>query len=430
MVKETFLNHRPSSSAAYQILILTWLFFGMYYITRFNFSAVIPLIRADLGISNARAGGLMAFFFVTYTAFQLPAGYLADRIGPRKILTLGALISIAGNLIFSQGSSYMVLTVGQLVNGMGQAMGWSSAVKLIVSWFPRSKRGTAIGLFVTCVTVGSSLGIRLSGFLGDHFGWRSSFIVPAFMMAAAALVFWIFVRDHPGEKGLPDFEDEVQLEQQIQNDTRSRLWMVMTHRTLWMVALVYFLFCYVQFGCLVWIPSFLKETYTLSIDRASTISFFILLPGVIASPLGGFLSDRVFGGRRKPVLLIGLVVLSASTFLLSLKLSIGLAGIVLAVVGLMILMPDVLLAAYPSDIMSRKFSATAMGFLATFTSTAGIITTPLSGKIADLFQSHGVVFFSFGVVALAGAVLTLFINEASANTPNPDKSSRNMADKP
>jgi nitrate/nitrite transporter NarK len=60
-----------------------------------------------------------------------------------------------------------------------------------------------------------------------------------------------------------------------------------------------------------------------------------------------------------------------------------------------------------------------MGFLATFTSTAGIITTPLSGKIADLFQSHGVVFFSFGVVALAGSILTLFIKEVSANTPNP-----------
>ena len=86
--------------------------------TRFNFSPVIPLLRADLGITNAQAGGLMAFFFVTYTVFQLPAGYLGDRLGPRKILTLGALISIIGNLIFSQGSSYIVLTVGQLIFGL------------------------------------------------------------------------------------------------------------------------------------------------------------------------------------------------------------------------------------------------------------------------------------------------------------------------
>jgi OPA family sugar phosphate sensor protein UhpC-like MFS transporter len=405
------LKDRPAWSSAGLILCLTWLLFGMYYVTRFNFSAVIPLLKADLGISNTQAGGLMAFFFMAYTLFQLPAGYLGDRLGPRRILTCGALVSIIGNLIFSQASSYVVLSVGQLVNGMGQAMGWSSAVKMIVSWFPRSRRGTAIGLFATCVTGGSSVGIRLSGLIGEHLGWRSSFIIPPLMMAATALIFWILVRDHPHEKGLPDFEDEVHLEQQIDSDTRSRLSVVLSNRTLWTVALVYFFFVYVQFGCLVWIPSFLKETYAMSIDRASTISFFILLPGVFSSPLGGFLSDRIFGGRRKPLILLGLAVLSGSSFLLSLRLSIALAAVILAVVGLMILMPDVLLAAYPADIMSRKLSATAMGFLATFTSASGIITTPVSGKIADLFQSYHAVFFSFGLVALAGMIIAFFINE-------------------
>jgi sugar phosphate permease len=408
------MKDRPAWFSAGLILFLTWLLFGMYYLTRFNFSAVIPLLKADLGISNAQAGGLMAFFFVAYTVFQLPAGYLGDRLGPRRILTFGALVSIIGNLIFSQASSYMALSIAQLVNGMGQAMGWSSAVKMIVSWFPRSRRGTAIGLFATCVTGGSSVGIRLSGFIGEHLGWRSSFIIPPLMMAATALIFWILVRDHPREKGLPDFEDEVHLEQQIDNDTRSRLAVVLSNRTLWAVALVYFFFVYVQFGCLVWIPSFLKETYAMSVDRASTVSFLILLPGVFASPLGGFLSDRIFGGRRKPLILLGLAVLSISSFLLSLRLSIALAAVILAVVGLMILMPDVLLAAYPSDIMSRKLSATAMGFLATFTSASGIITTPVSGKIADLFQSYHAVFFSFGTVALAGMIMAFFINEKRA----------------
>ncbi len=408
------MKQRLSWSSAHLILILTWLFFGMYYFTRFNFSPVIPLLRADLGISNAQAGGLMAFFFVTYTLFQLPAGYLGDRLGPRKILTFGAIVSIIGNLMFSQGSSYGVLAIAQLVNGMGQAMGWSSAVKLIVSWYPRSRRGTAIGFFATCVTGGSSVGIRLSGFLGDHLGWRSSFIIPPLMMAAVALVFWILVRDYPRERGLPDFEDEVHLEKQLDSDTRSRLAVVMTNRTLWTVALVYFCFVYVQFGCLVWIPSFLNEAYSMSVDRASTLSFYILLPGVAASPLGGYLSDRFFGGRRKPLIILGMAVLSGSAFLLSFRMSIAVAAVILAVVGLMILMPDVLLAAYPSDILSRKLSATAMGFVATFTSTSGIITTSVSGKIVDLFQSYGAVFFSFGFVAFAGMVFTFLINEEKA----------------
>ena len=58
------------------VLFLTWLLFGMYYVNRFNYSPVIPLLKADLGISNTQAGWLMALFFLTYTIFQLPAGYL------------------------------------------------------------------------------------------------------------------------------------------------------------------------------------------------------------------------------------------------------------------------------------------------------------------------------------------------------------------
>jgi sugar phosphate permease len=403
-------------SPAGLVLFLTWLLFGMYYVNRFNYSPMIPLLKADLGISNTQAGWLMALFFISYTIFQLPAGFLGDRFGPRKVLTWGAIISITGNLIFSQATSFGLLSLGQLANGLGQSMGWTSSLKLIVSWFPRSRRATAIGLFATCVTGGSSVGIRLSGLLGDHLGWRSSFIIPPVLMAMVMLLFWLMVKDNPREKGLPDFDDEIYLERQIENDPRSRLSLVLTNRILWSVALVYFCFVYVQFGCLVWIPTFLKEGYAISVDRASTISALVLLPGVFASPLAGYLSDHYFGGRRKPLILMGMFILALANFLLSREVSITLAAGLLAIVGLMIIMPDVLLAAYPSDILSRKLSATGMGFLTTFTSIAGIITTPLSGKIIDLFDSYTAVFFSFAVVALAGALLTLCIQENNVYT--------------
>lgn len=409
------MKQRGLWSPAHVVLFFTWLFFGMYYLTRFSYSAVMPLVRADLGLTNAEAGSLMAFFFMSYTVFQLPAGYLGDRWGPRNVLTWGAVVSILGNLVFSQGTSFATLAVGQLINGLGQAMGWNSALKLIVSWFPRSRRATAIGLFATSVTAGSSVGIRLSGFLGDYMGWRSSFVIPPLMMGAVALAFWAVVRDRPSERGLPDFEDEVDLEKRINSGPRLGLSLVLTNRVLWSAALVYFCFVYVQFGCLLWIPSFLKEAYEMSVDRASTLSFLVLLPGVFASPLGGYLSDHWFGGRRKPLILFGMVVLSGSAFLLSLGVGLTFAVFLLAVVGLMILMPDTLLAAYPADTLSRKLSATGTGFLTTFTSTAGIVTTPVSGKILDLFQSYRAVFFSFGTVALIGAVLTLLIPERSGD---------------
>ena len=402
---------------AHLVLMLTWLLMGMYYASRFNFSSVLPLIKVDLDISNTQVGWLMAFFFISYTVFQIPSGLIGDKIGPRRALTWGAVISIVGNLIFSWGATFEILAFGQFVNGAGQAMGWNSAIKMIVNWFPRSQRATAIGIFITCVTAGSSFGIRLSGFLGNMLGWRSSFIILPALLAVVVTIFWVAVRDTPAEKGLPPFEDEIHLEAQVERDPRSTLAMILANPTLWVVGLVYFCFVYVQFGCLVWIPSFVKETYALSLDRASTVSALVLLPGVFAAPVAGYLSDYHFKGRRKPLIIFGMVVLSAASFILSIGPNLILAMITLSLVGLMIIMPDILLASIPSDLFSRKLAATAMGFLATFTSTAGIVSTPVTGKIVDLTSSYSASFFSFGVVAMAGAGIALLVREKNRLQP-------------
>jgi len=187
--------------------------------------------------------------------------------------------------------------------------------------------------------------------------------------------------------------------------------MVLGNRNLWLVAAVYFCLIYVEFGCLVWIPSFLTENYSMSVNRASTLSFLIFLPGVFASPLAGFVSDHWLGGRRKPLVFAGMAVLSGSVLILSFEVSLLFAMPILAIVGLMVLIPDVLLATYPSDILTRKLAATATGFIVTFTSLSGIISTTVSGKIIDSFNSYGALFFSFALMAATGTVLTLLIRE-------------------
>jgi OPA family glycerol-3-phosphate transporter-like MFS transporter len=236
-------------------------------------------------------------------------------------------------------------------------------------------------------------------------------MVPPALLAAVTLVFWIFVRNSPSEKGLADFDDETQMESISGNSAASTIRLVLTHPTLRVVALVYFCFVYVQFGCLVWIPTFLTEIYALSVDRASTIAAIVLIPGIFASPVAGFVSDHYFNGRRKPLLFIGLATLSLTTFLLGIGIRLAPAIAVLVVIGFMIVMPDILLATYPSDILSRKLSATGMGFLTTFTSLAGILTNVVSGKIADMFQSFNAVVFSFATMALIATVLCLRIRE-------------------
>jgi sugar phosphate permease len=96
---------------------------------------------------------------------------------------------------------------------------------------------------------------------------------------------------------------------------------------------------------------------------------------------------------------------------LSLRISFFFAMGLLVIVGLMILIPDILLSTFPSDLLTRKLSATGMGFVVTFTSMSGILTTSVSGEIVDLFGSYRAVFFSFALMAAAGGSLALFIRE-------------------
>ena len=116
------MNLKKSLTLPNLVLLLTWCLFAMYYASRFNYSPMIPLIKEDLGISNTHAGWLMACFFISYTAFQIPSGYIGDHFGPRKALTWGAMIAIAGNLIFSRGTSIGVLVAGQISgrDGLGK----------------------------------------------------------------------------------------------------------------------------------------------------------------------------------------------------------------------------------------------------------------------------------------------------------------------
>ena len=248
----------------------------------------------------------------------------------------------------------------------------------------------------------------------EAYGWRSTILASSLVTFAIAAAIWLLVRDHPHEKGLPDFQDEAVLEKQIADDPRSGLSLVLSNRILWSVALVYFCFVYVQFGCLVWIPSFLKDTYALSVDSAGTISALVLLPGILASPLAGHLSDHWFHGRRRPLILLGLLALSGVMLLLSMRVGLTPVYFLLSLLGVLIVMPDILLAAYPSDILSRKLSATGTGFLTTFTSAAGIVATPVSGKIIDHFHSYNAVFISFAVMAFLAALMTFFIREKNS----------------
>jgi len=394
-------------------LLLAWLILGSFYLIRFNLSAAVPLLRHELGLSHSQAGLLMSSFFVPYLIMQLPGGFLGDTLGPRRVLFVAALVSVAGNFFFSMGSLFFWLAVAQVINGLGQGPGMTSGVKLIVNWFPKTSRATALGFFFTALPLGSASAGLVSGYLGSHLGWRAAFIYPPLLVLTVGVVLFAVARDQPADAGLASFDDEKALEQEIMAGGHSAVRIVLADRNIWIVSLSYSCMCYVQVGFLMWLPSFLKEAYAMSVERAGFFSGMVILSGVVASPLGGFLSDRFFGGKKRHPIIIEMLLLAAFSAVSWFQLPFSFLLVPLVFMGLLIWLPDVLFTSLPADLFSRKMAGTATGFMVSFGCLAAIIGMYASGLLIDLFRSYGPLFLSFAFLAFLGAIGVCFVRERS-----------------
>ncbi len=385
---------------------MSWLMYGLFYLNRLNIAPVIPLIREDLGLSYTQIGLITASFYGLYTITQLPAGYLGDRLGPRRVITLGGLISSISNLIFSQLGSLPLLAGFHALNGVGQGGGWAPSVKLLVNWFPREKLGTILGLYTTCVSVFTIVAYLLSGYLGQRVGWGLSFIVPGLVLAFFCSVYWMVVRDSPlkeSHKGL----GEMPSNRTIKDDFS----MLVRHRQLWITFLSFFCLLYIQFGGMIWYPTYLQGTFGIDVFQAGALTSVFPLMGLVARPLGGILSDGLFHGRRKPIILMGMGAMTFCLFLLSGARELWWTVLLLALVGFWFQLFNSLFFTLPSVMLPLNMVSTGSGFLDTGGHLGSLLAMFLSGWFIDHYGSYRPILYAFWVMGIIGFLAALLIRE-------------------
>ncbi|MDI7259536.1 MAG: MFS transporter [Thermodesulfobacteriota bacterium] len=393
-------------SSPYIILGLTWLVYGSFYLNRLNLAPVIPLIMGDLEISHTQIGLISTSFFVFYAIVQIPAGYIADIVGPKKIITIGAILSSIANFLFGTGQSLFHLILFQSLNGLGQSSCWGPSVKLVTNWFPFSQRGRAIGIYITCVSTFIMIAYGLSGSLGRYFGWRMSFIIPPIILLIVIFFFWWKVEDHPQEKI------------QVSNATipisqERRLIFVIKHIPLRFTLISYFCLMMIRYSIIIWIPSYLHEVHHLDVMTAGMLSSVYPIMGLIAHPLGGYVSDVIFKGRRVPLIIFGLSGLSVFTMFLSQTTSMGWSLFLLGGMGFFDQFMSALYFTFAVDLLPRETVSTGSSFLNAGASLGSMLSISLSGLIIALFKSYHMLFVILSLIALIGILFTAFIKERS-----------------
>ncbi|TAK28742.1 MAG: MFS transporter [Chloroflexota bacterium] len=416
----------PSKAA--KLLRVRWPIWGILTIAmmltmlqRVAPGAVADQIMADFGISGAVFGGLTSLFFYVYALMQMPSGILADRIGARKIVTVGSLGGAVGVLVFAFAPNLLIAYLGRFLVGLGLSVIYVNVVRVQTEWFRGREFASVSGALTFIVQCGALLGTAPLAMLATGIGWRSSFVLIGFLGAAIALLSWVLVRNRPADMGLPSIHEVETLErgEAIKRDhpaapqppILSALRMVLGHKHVWPPFLCGFGFygSFVTFAGVWGVPYFM-HTYGMQRTQAATYTLLITLGMMVGSFSVGLQSDRIFHRRKLPFILYGVLygvmwlVLSLwnggrppITLLLPICLLLGFfCG------GQVLMLPIV------KETTPRQIVGTALGVANIGTIVGGALLQPLFGWALDL-RWDGLVREGARIYPLAAYQLAFFI---------------------
>ena len=181
------------------LLLLVFLHTLNTYMDRVCISSAAPDIQADLQLSDQTMGHVFAMFAVGYALFQIPAGWLADRVGPRRVLIgIVGLWSVFTVLTGTAVNALWLLAV-RFLFGVGEAGAFPGATRALQAWMPARERGLAQGIFHSGARVGAVLSLFSFPWLIAAIGWRWMFVVLGVIGALWAVVWYAWFRDDPAD---------------------------------------------------------------------------------------------------------------------------------------------------------------------------------------------------------------------------------------
>ena len=294
------------------LIFYVFLISAMSYLDRVNLSIAAPTIQKEYGITDIQMGPVFAALIWGYALFQTAGGRLADRFGPRLILTLGILwwslfTAMTAIVPVGMGGAIIALIAVRFVLGAGEAVMFPASNRLVASWIPSNERGIANGLVFGGVGAGSALAPALIGWIILTWGWRWSFFLRVPVGILVALVWYWIARDAPKQhpwvtgKELDHIEAGIPAAKKGKGPTKPASWgTIFGNRHILFVTASYFAFGYTAWIFFTWFYKYLLEVRHLNLKASGFYASLPFLGMLICSPLGGWISDVVtkrFGKR-------------------------------------------------------------------------------------------------------------------------------------
>ncbi|MEO8346674.1 MAG: MFS transporter [Betaproteobacteria bacterium] len=380
-------------------------------------AAIAGELTQTFSINSTVLGTLAATYFFVYTLLQIPVGVLADTMGPRRIVTAGALVAGAGSLLFGMAPTWEIAAVGRTLVGVGVAVTFIAMLKIIAVWFPANRFATLVGIGMFAGNLGAVFAGAPLAWLVTFASWRTVFVGLGLLSLALGIATWIVVRDTPEQRGYPPVHAAPPAA------TGNESWMqalsqVLANRATWPGFFVNLGVggSFLAFAGL-WAVPFLQQVYGMPRNVAAQHGSLVLLGVALGALFIGWLSDRLRNRRGVMRTFTVLYALSWAPWLLHWQPSLLTSHAWCFLMGLLI--PGFVL----NWTVAKEVNRPEHAGMATSVVNVGIflgagILQPLVGWVLDRGRAAGELahawdnaLFLIAGSATFGALATLFVRE-------------------
>lgn len=373
------------------LVVLCQLFHGL------TFSGIpmfLPLIRDDLDITFSQAGLLSAAATLSYAFGQVPAGYLSDRFGPKRLFFIGLLGWSALSMTLGLVHVFWLAVVNQLIAGAFRALLFAPGMSLLVSWFPPQRRATAMSLYMVG-GFGGTIVLSLFGpWLAHELGWRPTFMMLAALGVAAAFVYHRYARQKPAREG-------------VKQPRLAEVIGLFRHRILWVCSAIQFIRFSVVTAVNFWLPTLLVADRGFTLQEAGFVTAMSAAFIAPSNAAGGYASDRL----KNPPLVIGasLAILACCATLLVTVSSVAAMLLVIVLMSIFLQFYFGPLFLVPMEVLGQRTAGMTTGISNLFANIGGFLTAYALGVVKDQSGSFKWGFVGVSVLCLAGVGLSFVL---------------------
>ena len=274
-----------SRSRRYMVVGALFILSLITYIDRAAISSAKGPMASELSLTDTEMGAVFSAFALGYAAAQMPSGWLADRLGPRRALAIVVVLWSLLTALTGAMSRFSPLLAVRFLFGVAEAGAFPGSARVFYNWLPAAERGIANGILFSGALLGGAVAFPLYSWLLDNYSWRGAFYILGVPGLVWGVCWLIWFRDYP--------EETIVHETTVAGRAQS-VGAVLRSRVMLLAMLQYFAGNFTFYICISWMHPHLISHYGLSQREAAGYAMVPLLCGAGSNWVAGLLVDSLY----------------------------------------------------------------------------------------------------------------------------------------